>query len=136
MLDPFRDTCLPAFSQRLSHNKKYFTYFTQFIPHLVKNNDLRSFKLLYTLCMLEETSSLVWRRVAQQLGLVRDQSSAQPDVFDPSRLPSFLCGVSLSYLEALASSLHSIPGASDLSTGDVMQQILLPAIPKLGKGNR
>ena len=85
--------------------------------------------------MLEETRSLVWRLAAQQLGLVRDQSSA-PDVFDPSRLPAFFCGVSLSYLEALASSLHSIPGASDLSTGEVMQQVLVPAISKLGKGNR
>ena len=79
--------------------------------------------------------SLRWWQVAQQRGLLRDSS----DDFNPSRIGSPYCGVSLSYLEALVASVKLVCDESQLPNGttrDAMQQIIMPALLKSGNGSR
>ena len=82
------------------------------------------------------TPSLQWWRVAQERGLIRDAAS---DDFNPSRIATQYCGVSLSYLETLASSIQLVNGERGVqneSTKNSMQQVVMPALVKSGNGTR
>ena len=89
--------------------------------------------------LVELTPSLEWWRVAEQRGLLRTHSDATQGGVNTSQVAAPLCGVSLAYLESLASSLQPVQeerGPPNESTRDTMQQVIMPALLKKGQGKR
>ena len=89
---------------------------------------------------LNLTPGLQWWQLAQQKGLVAVTDDASND-FDPSRIPMQFCGVSLSYLEDLASTLvHIQQERSGLlensSTTCLMKQLVCPALVATGNASQ
>ena len=83
--------------------------------------------------MLELTLSLRWWQESQNRGLIRDAS----DDFDPSRIATPFCGVSLAYLEEVAASLdRCLDKSLQPSTRTIMHEIIGPALTKSGGGKR
>ncbi len=77
--------------------------------------------------------------MAQQKGLVRDSTDAQD--FNPARVGTQFCGVSLAYLEALAETIDLVQderGVANEGTTctEVMLQLVMPALSKKGKSTR
>ena len=86
---------------------------------------------------LKAKVSYRWWQIAQGRGLIKDGSS---DDFNPSRIGTLYCGVSLAYLEAFIASLNQVYDEYvDLprgTTAEAMQQIIMPALLKMGNGTR
>ncbi len=79
-----------------------------------------------------------WRQTAQQLGVLNRGGSGDPHDADQA-VPSASCGVSLAFLETLASSIRAVDegsGLADEPTGVVMQVLVMPTLARSFKKSR